>query len=474
MGAFLSGLLGGYGQTMLGEKRKAEDDARRAEDAEMEVLKAAISSGTLTPEGTQAAFERMSEIAGQKGKGKKGGIDFGALIGKFGNQSQGPTGMAAVEKKVAAQGPKVRLPEKLPLPGGVDLGAPPPPPDMPGHVWMSPDEQAAQEAKRIRTTTMAKTQAELQGKIDALVASGMTPEEAAQAVMPGSSAYRNRFRIVKGIVDGKPVYGSFDSRTGKYHDPDTGAEIPNFEPMQTGKEMPWDVYKRTQREAGVPDAEIVKNWNTRFSQTNGVRMVQQPDGSIVAVPITTSTVTGKGAPAAKQGGGAPAVPPPQRVVGGKVPPAVTKQFEVTQEAVSNYNMMKRSVDAINGVDTKGNKIAPAPPGPHDMLILSRHLAMTLGMVKGARLGKDLIEHHLKARSLPENLAVIARKVVAGDQLSPAQRAEFLKLAQDRMEEEQRKYGEIRSFYGQATSGSGGQTKKMTPEEEAAAYLKGKP
>lgn len=104
---------------------------------------------------------------------------------------------------------------------------------------------------------------------------------------------------------------------------------------------------------------------------------------------------------------------------------VGKSFEPLRDAITRYNVMKRIKD----------NIAKSPaPGADDMVLLSNHIAMTFGEVKGARLGKDLIEAHLKARDLPDNVRVAAERVLHGDQLSPAQREEFLGLAKDKLDE----------------------------------------
>jgi hypothetical protein len=73
-------------------------------------------------------------------------------------------------------------------------------------------------------------------------------------------------------------------------------------------------------------------------------------------------------------------------------------------------------------------------GADDMNLLSSHLAMTFGTVKGARTGRDLIEAHVHARDLGDEMQVIMERVLNGGQLSPGQREEFVHLAQQRLNE----------------------------------------
>jgi hypothetical protein len=79
-----------------------------------------------------------------------------------------------------------------------------------------------------------------------------------------------------------------------------------------------------------------------------------------------------------------------------------------------------------------------------MVLLSNHIFMTFGSVKGARIGTELIKAHLEARSIPERLAVIASRVLSGGQLSSEQRREFIALAEERVGERQRIYDALKA------------------------------
>jgi hypothetical protein len=69
----------------------------------------------------------------------------------------------------------------------------------------------------------------------------------------------------------------------------------------------------------------------------------------------------------------------------------------------------------------------AKSGAQSMLALSQHLATTFGTVKGARVTKDMIEHHLGARNVSDSLQVAAQKLINGDVLSENQWEGFREL-----------------------------------------------
>ena len=74
-------------------------------------------------------------------------------------------------------------------------------------------------------------------------------------------------------------------------------------------------------------------------------------------------------------------------------------------------------------------------GPQAMALLSWHMSMTVGGIKGARVGRDIIEKHLAARSWPQSLDALARKIMAkgGEAgiIPPSQATEWVHLARVR-------------------------------------------
>lgn len=83
----------------------------------------------------------------------------------------------------------------------------------------------------------------------------------------------------------------------------------------------------------------------------------------------------------------------------------------------SYQMFQEAYDNRNNAKT----------GAESMLALSTHLATTFGNVKGARVTKDMIEHHLGARGVGDSALVAVQKLTNGDVLSPDQWDAFKSL-----------------------------------------------
>lgn len=115
----------------------------------------------------------------------------------------------------------------------------------------------------------------------------------------------------------------------------------------------------------------------------------------------------------------------------------------TVELASAEKMLNVMQDTYNRVSSGQSQA----PGADDMVLLSNHLAMTFGGVKGARTGKDLIEAHLKARSLPDALAAAAERVLSGGQLTPGQRQEFVELAKRNVTAMRQKKMDLQGAFG---------------------------
>lgn len=59
-------------------------------------------------------------------------------------------------------------------------------------------------------------------------------------------------------------------------------------------------------------------------------------------------------------------------------------------------------------------------GPQSMQFLANHMALTVGRIKGARTGKDLIEAHIKARDLDQGTEALASRILSGGVLTHEQ------------------------------------------------------
>ncbi len=96
-------------------------------------------------------------------------------------------------------------------------------------------------------------------------------------------------------------------------------------------------------------------------------------------------------------------------------------FGKALDVEKSYSMMNAAYDEYKAAAAQGKQL---PSGAQSMLALSTHLATTFGGVKGSRVTKDMIQHHLGARSVSDDALVGIQKFTSGDVLSPAQWAAF--------------------------------------------------
>ena len=219
---------------------------------------------------------------------------------------------------------------------------------------------------------------------------------------------------------------------------------------------PWKTYLETGRKQGLSDADIVNRWNTQESVRNGIKMVPQPDGSIVPVPVTEGSVSRKGAlNSTPQGGSATPPPPimpatmpragvgtPGPAIGGRATKPVTEAFTAYNQSQERFNVMQNALpDAM-----KGDQQAM-------LNLLANHLGMTMGLQKGARMNQALIEEAMKSTPLLQGMQAKfdGRGYLSGVTLTPQQMQSMVKLAQDRADQDyhsyQRAQGAARSGYG---------------------------
>lgn len=126
------------------------------------------------------------------------------------------------------------------------------------------------------------------------------------------------------------------------------------------------------------------------------------------------------------------------------PPFVTKVFSDYEDSVSRLDSMNRDMAELAK--------KPKNEGSFDMDLLANHIAITMGGVKGMRVGKDIIEQHMRARDLPADVEVAANKVLNGRLLDPKQRKNFIELAKGRVDEAKRKYDDTKDEFGITTAG----------------------
>jgi hypothetical protein len=85
-----------------------------------------------------------------------------------------------------------------------------------------------------------------------------------------------------------------------------------------------------------------------------------------------------------------------------------------QDVEKSYDMMQTAYGEYKAAAARGEDL---PTGAQSMVALSTHLATTFGNVKGARITKDMIQHHLGARSVSDDGLVAIQKLKDGDVLS---------------------------------------------------------
>lgn len=90
----------------------------------------------------------------------------------------------------------------------------------------------------------------------------------------------------------------------------------------------------------------------------------------------------------------------------------------------SYQMANNAYNDFKAAAAKGEHL---DTGAESMVMLSTHLATTFGNVKGARITKDMIEHHLGARGISDAAEAAINKLRDGDVLSTAQWEAFHKL-----------------------------------------------
>lgn len=491
-GNFASGLLQGFAQSYT---------AARVRATQMEVEQRHQLAGTLMqlypnarPEAQQDIAQRLLTIystpSGKKLDKKltdigtlgqaavQGGNAAGAQAASTGSAA-GQAGAAAMPpppatgsaggpiSSDAAAPPPATVGASVPgaSPSAATLGGAPRIPAPPSYSpFLSPAEKNQQAAASISATEGAKVGAELDARkkaADAMNLTGRDRENFIAGRMLTPFSHWQQKQYVDPEHPGQPMTGFFDPITRQVVDGD-GNAIDNPMPWITAVNSPSTPFRATLQAGlsqGRPIAEILNDWNTRKSSILGVRMVQQPDGSILAVPVETSTTTQThgalptppGSPQAKGvgGGGGAGVRGTGTVVGGKIPMEVQKAQTQYQDSVSRYNVM---ADAL----------PKALAGDQQAMInlLYNHIGMTIGLQKGARITRDIIEE--AQHSAPWMATLLARvgvgngfemtpDLLRGVVLPPETMHNMLSLAENRLGEDYRKFSDTRDYYSKGGS-----------------------
>src|SRR4029077_7036206 len=315
---------------------------------------------------------------------------------------------------------------------------------------LSPQERNQMDAAHVAAMQTAEVGAQLAARkqyADAMGLTGRDRENFIAGRMVTPYAHQQQKMYVDPDNPGQPRAGNFDPISGVVTDMD-GQVIENPQPWITAVNSPSTPFRATMQAGlsqGMSREQILNDWNTRNSTIKGIRMVQEPDGSIQAVPVETSTTSTRGQlplppgspqPKGAGGGGAARVGAGTRV-GAKIPAEVEKAQATYQQSVSRYNVM---ADAL----------PRALQGDQQAMInlLYNHIGMTVGLQKGARITRDLIE---EARtSAPWMSTLLARigvgngfemtpELLRGVVIPPATMENMVSLAENRLGQDYRSF-----------------------------------
>lgn len=115
------------------------------------------------------------------------------------------------------------------------------------------------------------------------------------------------------------------------------------------------------------------------------------------------------------------------------------------DAIDADSRVQRMIDDIQSASNAELNPAKFPDGAgaFDMDLLSQHIALTFGAIKGGVRSKAMIDEHRDAVSLLERVKRAYQGGAHGSQLTPGQRANFLKLGQIAQKAAWDKYDDLR-------------------------------
>jgi hypothetical protein len=92
-------------------------------------------------------------------------------------------------------------------------------------------------------------------------------------------------------------------------------------------------------------------------------------------------------------------------------------IEPAQATEGSFQAADTAYKEFKAAQAKGQRLTT---GAQSMQMLSQHIATTFGKVKGNRLNKDMIQAHLHARSISDEMEVAVNKLYNGGELSASQ------------------------------------------------------
>lgn len=132
-----------------------------------------------------------------------------------------------------------------------------------------------------------------------------------------------------------------------------------------------------------------------------------------------------------------------------IPAAAQKEINSDLASARNMDRLESAQQDILDEATKRGQRGPMGGGPYlngpeSMQFVSNHIAMTFGGVKGARVGRDLIEAHIKARDLDQATEAAAQRVLSGGVITYQQAQQMMgtaKINRSRMWQQARQAAE---------------------------------
>jgi len=226
---------------------------------------------------------------------------------------------------------------------------------------------------------------------------GIEEQKAAEAARHNRAAEERQFRIDETAANKGTVMAPGSTLHGAAGQPDfTAPTKPSTTPPRQYGVSEYQADMDTFRKGG-PEGAAAKRRADDFMNTR-----TQPGVAIAHVRGEEARDTGDLATARKE---------------------VTSRYEDFQNYDTNYKTMKEAYDRV----TSGKS---ANPGTDDMVLLFRHIGMTIGAVKGGRVNEASVQAHLNALPATDRIRRMYDRLASGAQLEPAQRAEMMHLGEN--------------------------------------------
>lgn len=267
-------------------------------------------------------------------------------------------------------------------------------------------QQSAQTAQERLSTMILQQQLEMMNRGD-IYAGNYTDEQKAyinsEMALRGPKGAADAIRAVQ---QQNAIAGRIGPGTNVY-DPNAPGGVSREFMTRGGQPMPGATVRGAVVPGTLPRAETSE------------QLVPTAEGGMAAVGKSRTVAPQlPGQPTAGGGGGIRDIP---------ITPATSgfgrEQVKELDKYVTNYRDIQQLEREQNDIlkQVQGEYLN----GPQSMQFLANHISLTMGRVKGARSGRDIIEAHIKARDLGQSLDAIASRVLAGGVLTNSQARQML-------------------------------------------------